>query len=133
MLDITLVCTVYKAQGNCNPFELYKIIEHLAPSVIFEELSEENFRSFYVEQKRTNLETDAIKMHLMNHVVKQIPVDTYDLPVYYHELLDRVYNRVTGNNMISECRALQNAFEDNGSLIARHGFNYLNSTFIMKE
>lgn len=59
MFNITLICTVHYEQGKCNPMELCRIIEHIKPDIIFEELSKANFHYFYDEQRPANLETNA--------------------------------------------------------------------------
>jgi hypothetical protein len=128
MLNITLICTVHYEQGECNPIELCKIIEHIKPDIIFEELSKANFHCFYDELRAANLETNAIKLYLEDHQIKHIPVDTYDRPKYYDEQVDRMYDKVTSRNMIRECRMLQNAIVDGEVLTKRDGFSYLNCT-----
>jgi hypothetical protein len=130
MHNITLNCTVHNECGRCNSEELYEVIKHIKPDIIFEELSRPNFDVFYHRQTRHHtLETGAIKKYMRDgYCIKHIPVDTYNLPKHYHEQLDRLYQKIMGNNMIPECRQLQNMLDDNASLMARLGFGYLNST-----
>jgi hypothetical protein len=99
---------------------------HIKPDIIFEELSESNFHYFYDEQRPANLETNAIKLYLEGRPIRHIPVDTYDRPQSYAEQLDRMYDKVTGCNMIRECRILQKTIDDGRLLIERGGFSYLN-------
>ncbi len=37
-LNITVISFFHNINGICNPLELYKIIKHIKPDVIFEEL-----------------------------------------------------------------------------------------------
>jgi hypothetical protein len=128
MRNITLNCTVHNEYGRCNPEELYEVIKQLKPEIIFEELSYPDFDEFYHRQTpRRTLETDAIKKYLSEFDIKHIPVDTYNLPKHYHEQLDLLYHKITGSNMIVECRRLQNILDDNATLMEQDGFTYLNS------
>lgn len=128
MHDITLNCTVHNEGGRCNPEELCEVIKQIKPDIIFEELSYSNFDEFYHRQtQRHTLETDAIKKYLSDYDIKHIPVDTYSPPKYYHEQLDRLYNKVVRSNMIPDCRRLQNMLDDNVALMGRGGLSYLNS------
>lgn len=128
MHNITLNCTVHYECGRCNLEELYALIKEIRPDIIFEELSHANFDDFYYRQTRRTLETDTIKKYLSYYHIKHIPVDTYNLPKHYHEQLDRLHQKITGSNMIPECRRLQNILDDNSSSMERGGFGYLNST-----
>lgn len=92
-------CTVHNECGRCNPEELCALIKQIRPDIIFEELSHPNFDDFYNRQTRRTLETDAIKKYLSSYDMKQIPVDTYNLPKHYHEQLYRLHHKVTGSNV----------------------------------
>lgn len=75
MQSITLISTVHKDCGMCNPNELLNIIEHIAPDVIFEELSPNGFSAIYNGSQSDTLETIAIKNYIQNYSIKHVPVD----------------------------------------------------------
>ena len=123
MLNITLIGTVHSDNGKCNSDELYKIIESINPEVIFEELSNDLFNSFYKGKMISDepLEIKCIKNYLLNNNIKHIPVD-----------IDVSTNLSTGeiNYMFDTFkkydvyRKLEN---EQYLLTAREGFTYLNS------
>jgi pheromone shutdown protein TraB len=127
MYNIVIICTQHKQSGNCNSIELHKIVERLQPDVIFEELSDELFDESYRKQKLWTLETDAIKLYLKDHAIQHIAVDTYALPKYYHEDIERLYNKFFRSNMLEDSRMLCNLLDYHKQLIFENGFDFLNS------
>mgnify|MGYP001092206003 CR=1 FL=1 len=127
MYNITLIYTRHKESGNCNSIVLYNIIEQIKPEIIFEELSYTNFDQCYNQMSLVTLESRAIKRYIQNHQAKQIPVDTFPLPQYYYEELDRMYNKICNSNTIHESRVLQNLLKHQSRLEDQYGFQFLNS------
>jgi len=86
LLNITLISSFHKIHGNCNPRELYKIIEHLQPDVIFEELSTNGFEIIYTPYYQPEtIEAITVKQYLQKYPIKHFPVDNY--PVNENDLL----------------------------------------------
>lgn len=84
--NITVISSFHKILGNCNPSELYKIIEHLEPDVIFEELSTDGFEIIYSPNYQPEtIEVITIKQYLKTYPIKHFPVDNY--PVNENDLL----------------------------------------------
>lgn len=129
MHTIDLLFTKHEGSGECNSYELYKIIKSLTPEVIFEELSVSNFHRSYQEEKLRTLETDAIKLYLENHTVKHIPVDTFERPKSYDEQVDYMYARIFGNVFHGETRELRALVDQQVASAARYGFRFLNSRY----
>jgi hypothetical protein len=124
--NITLVCTIHEETGNCNVTELYKIIRSIRPQVIFEELSYNNFLKFYTHNFRS-LETDAVKRYARAHTVKQIPVDTFELPLAYHEKLEQMYKWMITDRTMNESFNWRCVMAALMKLESSLGFNMLNS------
>lgn len=79
-LNITLISSFHKIHGNCNPEELYKIIEHLQPDVIFEELSTNGFEIIYLPYYQPEtIEVITIKQYLQKYPIKHFPIDNYQV------------------------------------------------------
>ena len=127
MYNVNLICTRHKEHGNCNSVELQKMIDSISPDIIFEELSYPNFCKSYQEERLITLETNAIKMHLQNHRIWHIPVDTYPRPDSYDENVAYMFDRIINNNRISESRDLRSIFNQQLHLENQYGFSFLNS------
>jgi hypothetical protein len=77
-LHITLISSFHKIHGNCNPSELYEIIETLQPDIIFEELSNNVFEIIYsLYYQPETVEAITIKKYLQKYPIKHFPVDIY--------------------------------------------------------
>lgn len=127
MHTITLVCTTHESCGNCNSFELFKIIESINPEVIFEELSQANSDRSYIDDKLFTLETSAIKMYRQFYTVKQVPVDTYEQPQFFDERVDNMFDTICGNKSITECGGFRDLVHQLISYKKQFGFGFLNS------
>ena len=78
MHNITLVCTSHSERGKCNADELFKIIEHISPDVIFEELTPNLYDILYnknILAESAPLEIKCIRKYIQLHNIKNIPVD----------------------------------------------------------
>jgi hypothetical protein len=128
MFNITLFCTRHGETGNCNIFELYKIITHLKPEVIFEEIPPSLFEEHYINTPREKLETNAIKLYLLDHQIKHIPVDLDEImPQDFWDDNKIFFEEVEKINP-EFCKLC-----DYDSQYARqYGFNYLNSIYCIK-
>jgi hypothetical protein len=73
--SITLIATRHKESGECTSNELYRIIDQIAPDVIFEEVPPSKFDSVYKGLLRDSLETNAIKRYLEKQSIAHVPVD----------------------------------------------------------
>lgn len=125
MFNIILFCTRHGEAGNCNVFKLYNIIVQLNPNVIFEEIPPCLFDEHYNNMTSNKLETNAIKMYLLEHDIKHIPVDLdVIMPQSFWDDNKYMFEQVERNS--SEfCK-----FCDYDSQYARqYGFNYLNSKY----
>jgi len=80
MYNITLIGTYHADSGNCNYFELLKIIEKINPEVIFEETPPSYFDKYYINKTENKLETNAINKYLESHQIEHILVDSDDVP-----------------------------------------------------
>lgn len=124
MTNITLIATVHKERGNCNSIELLKIIEKIAPDVIFEEHCPNEFSKIYGGLRTDSLETSAIKLYKQNHSVIHYPVDLdgndlIDIPLK-NDITEmfRIFANVPQYDELENHRTY---------LTARNGFRYLNS------
>lgn len=124
MYRITLIATAHKERGICNSNELYRIIERIAPEIIFEEISPDEFAAIYKGSRTGTLETNTIKRYLKKYPIAHFPVDLdgnelvdIRLKKDIHEMFDIFYNSY-------EYRYLSSQHE---KWSKRLGFPYLNS------
>ena len=125
MFNVTLFCTKHGEAGNCNVIELYKIINALTPEIIFEEIPPCIFDEYYKHMTSDKLESNAIKLYLSDHDIKQIPVD-----------LDVIMSQSfwkNNRNMFEQIERENYNFRklcDYDDFYSRtYGFNYLNSVY----
>lgn len=120
MHEITLVCSAHRENGFCNAVQLLRILQRLAPEVVFEETRPCDLNSTW------SLECKAIAKYRERHVFQQVPVDRYDIPANLLETLraeiDRVFDCVEQTS--EEYLALK---DESGRNVYSHGFEYLNS------
>lgn len=120
LFNITLISSFHKIHGKCNPEELYKIIEHLQPDVIFEELSTNGFEIIYsTYYQPETIEAITIKQHLQKYPIQHFPVDNY--PVNEKDLLSDA--QIIWDNS-KEYRELWN---EKLNRLKESGYSFLNS------
>jgi hypothetical protein len=73
--SIILVATRHKENGQCTSNALYRIIEQIAPDVIFEEVPPGKFDTVYKGLLQDSLETHTIKRYLEKQPTIHVPVD----------------------------------------------------------
>lgn len=127
--NITVIFTRHQAVGKCNFEELWKIIKIVKPDIIFEELSQANFRKCYQGRELSTVETRAIQLYLMEHPIDHIPVDTLVLPQHYEEKRDQMYERIKSEESLRDTREFLNILNHQVYYVEHYGFNYLNSSY----
>ncbi|MBS7787643.1 hypothetical protein KIH23_10070 [Flavobacterium sp. CYK-55] len=132
MYTIHLICTSHADNGMCNSIELFKLFKQIEPEVIFEELPPSFYEKFYIEKSHSNLETNAIKMYLEASEIKQVQVDSDDIPneTFFHnykKLISKVEGRTNINGFNFRRLIYQKKIYTN-----LYGFNFINSDNCME-
>lgn len=123
MGKITLISTVHKENGKCNPNELGSIIEELAPEVIFLEALKDTYSDFdkfrfeNFQLYHNKLELAAIQRFGLARSFEYVPV----LDDGMADIFEKKYERVSKS---SNWRQLFDRFNDKAREI---GFDFLNS------
>ncbi len=123
MHNIIFISTIHREIGECNAEELYKIIEKLAPEVIFLEAVEDTYSSYEHFNFTTygvfhqKLELSAIQKYDQTHTFDYVPVCVNSLSDAFDQK-----NIITCAN-----RDLQILIDKSVSFAATNGFNFLNS------
>jgi len=125
MHKITLVCSLHRESGLCNPAELLEILRAIEPDVVFEEMLPSDYDSYYKHGTKLNLESQAITRYREFKSFQQVPVDRYDMPrsllVEIKRDFDSVVARVAQRSQ--EYQELSEAIYSAPQL----GFRHLNS------
>lgn len=126
-MEVTLINTRHKNLGQCNSSVLYRLLEQIRPSVIFEEKPPSWFDAYYLQKTRTSLETEAIIPYIASYDAQNILVDSENLPSesFFREH-ESMYRRIEGLADINGFN-YRNALDSSKRLAATYGFNYLNS------
>lgn len=125
--NITVISTRHADKGNCNSYELYNILEGIAPEVIFEEIPPSFFENYYIEESRSNLESIAIRKYVANKNIRQIMVDSDDVPSNsFFRDYERMNGRVEGLIDINGYN-FRTYTDEYIMLLSVYGFNFLNS------
>lgn len=125
MYHITFISTTHRENGHCNANELCKIIEELAPEVIFLEALKDTyskyeqylFSEFGIFHKQ--LEIESLQKYCYKSSFEYVPV----LDDGMSEAFDKKYEVATQNI------ELQNKIENFNAFSAKSGFQFLNSDF----
>ncbi len=121
---ITFVGTVHDENGLCNAEALLELLRTIEPDVVFEELRPSDFDSFYATKHTT--ETKALSEYRKHRLIKQVPIDRYDIPENlistFKEMLNNIFDYVEQKSQ--ECWLLKDEIDRNTGLL---GFKYLNS------
>ncbi len=127
MYKITLICTRHRKLGKCNSNELYKIIEQINPDIIFEEIPPRFFDEFYIEKRRSNLESEAVSKYKETYTIQHIPVDSDDIPSEsFFKDFENVSKKI--ENLLDDYGLIyRNSIDINKCYTERYGFKYLNS------
>ncbi len=125
MHNVIVIFTRHDSDGMCNSDELFKIIWSLQPDLIFEEIGHVVYDQIYIQQNRTTLESNAIKIYLLTKDVEHIPVDTYDRPDSYRS----GWNHLAGvlEPYQNKSEPLNRAIKQLRSQSQAGGFPFLNS------
>ena len=127
MINVCLISTRHEGIDICNSDELYQIIEHINPDVIFEEIPPTFFDKFYIEKSRANSESDAINKYIQHYKIEHIPVDSDDIPTdEFFKSLENLHKKIEG--LIDYNGFNYRKLTDQNRLnTAQYGFKYLNS------
>jgi hypothetical protein len=127
---ITLIATGHSEKGICNSAELLKVIEQIAPEVIFEETPPDKFDALYSNKLNDSLESKTIKLYLHKRAVDHFPVDmpvdriTKERVAHDYQLISRVVEQY--------CQEYRSLSEQHIDQAMQFGFPYLNSAQCQK-
>jgi hypothetical protein len=123
MYNVTLVFTHHSELGKCNSYELYRIIEFIAPDVIFAELPEDLFIRFYPENQLPYEppEVKSVRRYLLTHNIDHIPVD---IEVSQSLSTSEIHYMI---GSFKKYNAYKNLEDEQYRMIIENGYGFLNS------
>lgn len=123
MQTITFISTIHKEIGKCNSDELFKIIEVIAPEVVFLEADSQTYSNYEQYLLSTygvyhrKLEIAAIQKYGHTTSFEYVTVCDVELSDAFHKKI-----KISCQN-----RDMQNLIENFKALEAEYGFMFLNS------
>ncbi len=129
MKSITLVCTVHKEKGAANVSNLYKILEHIQPEVIFLEVSPDDFDSYYITCNLEKLEPKAVIQYKANRHIDLVPVDISITDKNIYMKAQRLFGMID----LHSTTHYQQKYEHIQTCVFKSGFSYLNSDQYSKD
>lgn len=122
MNKISLISTVHQEKGLANPENLYSILKHLKPEVIFLELPSDHYDYYFTEYSQRILESDSVNMYRKDNPVELVLVDSKAPNTSLRDDIDFLFNTIDNKS---------DHLESIGSYIQQftfqYGFPYLNS------
>jgi len=119
---ISLVSTVHKEKDLANVENLYSILKHIKPEVIFIELHSDDYDHYFTTYSRMTLESDSVNMYRKDNPVEIILVDSKTPDPILHNDFDFLFNKIDSN---SDC--LESISGYIHQFTCQYGFPYLNS------
>ena len=124
MCRITLILTVHNERGICNSNNLYKIIEQIAPNVIFQEISPEGLFAIQTGLHPNGLEGIAINMYSQKYPINLETVDIDPNKLIDLNTKNNIKRRINTFRQYAEYNELEGQLY---FLSEQYGFQYLNS------
>jgi hypothetical protein len=122
MTCISLVCTVHEEKGVANASELFAILEHLRPEVIFLEVPRAAFDDYIKASSGQSLESKAIGRYQKSFQAELVPADLPTPGEDFFKNNQYLFERIEAASY--EYRRL---IDLHSSQVRAHGFAYLNS------
>jgi len=123
MRNITFISTIHRESGKCNTDELYKIIEKIAPEVIFLEALDKTYSEYESYLFSTfgvfhnKLEISAIQKYSRNATFEYVSVCETGLTDAFHRKFE----------VVCQNREIQKLIDNFNFLTDTYGFEFLNS------
>jgi hypothetical protein len=122
---ITLIATGHRENGNCSSNELLRIIEAIAPDLIFEEIPGNKHYQVYSGMFGDSLESKAIKSYLKINPILHFPVDLEIQEERETQLRNKISEIQDFFTSISTVH--RNISKEHRESVEISGFSYLNS------
>lgn len=122
MNRISLISTAHQEKGLANSGNLYSILKHLKPEVIFLELPSDHYDYYFTTYSLRTLESDSVNMYRKDNPVEIVLVDSKAPNTSLRDDIDFLFKTIDSNS---------DRLESIGRYIhqftCQYGFPYLNS------
>ena len=119
---ISLISTTHREKGLANAGNLYSILQHINPEVIFIELPPDHYDYYFTTYSRRTLESDSVNMYRKGNSVKIILVDSKAPDSRLRDDIDYLFNKIDSNSDYIE--SIEGHIYQ---FTCQYGFPYLNS------
>ncbi len=122
MNTISLISTAHKEKGLANAGNLYSILKHIKPEIIFLELPSEHYDYYFTTYSLRTLESDSVNMYRKDISVEIILIDSKAPDASLREDIDFLFKKIDSNSdHLESIRRYIHQFT------CQYGFPYLNS------
>lgn len=122
MNTILLVSTTHQEKGLANAENLYSILKHIKPEVIFLELPFDYYDYYFTTYSRKTLESDAVNIYRKDNPAEIILVDSKAPDASLRDDIDFLFNKIDSNS--DHVEIIEREIHQ---LTHQYGFPYLNS------
>ena len=120
--NICLVSTTHREKGSANGSNLYSILLHIKPEVVFIELPSDYYDAYFTICSITSPESDAINRYKKDYPVEIIPVDSVAPDPSLRNEFDFLFDKIADN---SQCYDAMAGYIH--QFTCQYGYPYLNS------
>lgn len=122
MNTISLISTTHREKGLANPNNLYSILQHIRPELIFIELPKNQHTDYFTKFTLRTLESDAINIFRKHNQVEIILVDSVAPDARMFNEIDFLFDNIHNNS-----QHLDGILGYIHQFTCQYGFSYLNS------
>jgi len=122
MNKISLISTIHRENGLASSENLYSILKHISPELVFIELPKNKHTDYFTKFTLRTLESDAINIFRKHNVVKIVLVDSVEPDTSIFKEIYFLFDEIHNNSQY-----LAGILGHIHQFICQYGFPYLNS------
>jgi len=122
MNTITLVSTTHKEKGLANSNNLYSVIEHINPEIVFTEIPHDEYNDYFTRFTKSTLESETINAFRKHKQIDVVPVDATTPNINVFKDINILFDAIHSNS-----KNIDSILEHIDLYTRKYGFPYINS------
>jgi len=122
MNTIILVSTTHKEKGLANLDNLYSVLQHINPEIVFAELPYDEYSDYFTSFTKRTLESNTINAFHKNKQIEIIPVDMSSPDITILNEINYLFDAIHNNS-----KSIDSILEHIDLYTRQYGFPYINS------